>query len=85
MKQPESNENGRRTIRESEGDCMRLNLSDIGHWMGWCRRKQKSQIILDQDFMGITTTGEFTTDAKQAPERKIDTKEKHGQMALDIP
>jgi len=44
---------------------MRLNLSGIGHRAGRCRKKQRSQIVLDQDFMGITTTGEFTMDAKK--------------------
>jgi hypothetical protein len=44
---------------------MRLRFSDIGHWIGWCPKKQRTQIVLDQDFMGITTTGEFTMDAKK--------------------
>ncbi|ACL16462.1 hypothetical protein Mpal_1117 [Methanosphaerula palustris E1-9c] len=35
-----SYENGRRTIRESEGDCMRLNLSEIGHWTDWCQKNK---------------------------------------------
>ncbi|MFZ1127947.1 hypothetical protein [Methanoregula sp.] len=53
---------------------MRLKFSDIGHWIGWCPKKRRSQIVLEQDFMGITTTGGFTMD-EQAPDRKIDTRE----------
>ena len=44
---------------------MRLKFSEIGHWIGWCPKKHRSQIALDQDCMGITTTGEFTMDAKK--------------------
>ena len=54
---------------------MRLRFSEIGQRLGWCPKKQRSQIVLDQDFMGITTTGGFTMDEKQAPDRKIDTRE----------
>jgi len=54
---------------------MKLKFSDIGHRIGWCPKKRRSQIILDQDFMGVTTTGEFTMDAKQAPDKKINTRE----------
>ena len=53
---------------------MKLKFSDIGHGIGWCPKKRRSQIVPDHDFMGITTTGEFTMDA-QAPDRKIDTRE----------
>ena len=44
---------------------MRLRFSDIGHWIGWCPKKRRSQIVPDQDFVGITTTEEFTMDAKK--------------------
>jgi len=54
---------------------MRLRLSDISHWFGYCPRKRKSQIVPDQYLKGITTTGEFTMDAKQEPDRKINTSE----------
>jgi len=43
---------------------MRMRFSDIGHWMGWCPKKRRSQIVLDQDFMRITTGG-FTMDEKK--------------------
>jgi hypothetical protein len=42
-----------------------MRLSEISHWFGYCPRKRKSQIVPDQYFMGITTTGEFTMDAKK--------------------
>jgi len=44
---------------------MKLTFSDISHWFGYCPRKRKSQIVPDQYLKGITTTGEFTMDAKQ--------------------
>ena len=50
-----------------------MRPSDISHWFGYCPRKRKSQIVPDQYLMGITTTGEFTMDAKQVPDRKIGT------------
>ena len=52
---------------------MKPNLSDIGHRIGWCPKKQRSRVVLEQDFMGITTTGGFAMDAKQAPDRKTET------------
>jgi hypothetical protein len=44
---------------------MRLRFSDIGHWIGWCPKKRRWQIVLDQDFMGITAAGGITMDAKK--------------------
>jgi hypothetical protein len=60
---------------KSKGDCRRLIFSEICHWIGWCPRKGISQIFLNHDFVGIITTGGFTMDAKQAPDKKIDTRE----------
>jgi hypothetical protein len=54
---------------------MKLKFSDIGHWIGWCPKKRRSQTVLEQGLMGITTTGGFTMDAEQAPDRKIVTSE----------
>lgn len=54
---------------------MRLKFSNIGHWIGWCPKKRRSQMVLDQSLMGSTTTGGFTMDEKQAPDRKTGTKE----------
>ena len=34
---------------------MKLTFSEIGHRLGWCPKKRRSQIVLDQGFMGITT------------------------------
>ena len=44
---------------------MKLKFSEISHWIGWCPKKRRSQIVLDQDSMGITTTGGFTMDGKK--------------------
>ena len=44
---------------------MRMRLSEISHWFGYCPRKRKSQIVPDQYFMGITTTGGNTMDEKK--------------------
>ena len=44
---------------------MRLRFSEIGHWIGWCPKKRKSQIVPDQDFMGFKTIGGFMMDAKK--------------------
>ena len=48
-----------------------MRLSEIGHWLGYCPKKRRSQNIVDQNVRGITSTGEFTMDAKQAPDGKI--------------
>jgi len=42
-----------------------MRLSEIIHWFGYCPRKRKSQIVPDQYFMGITTTGGNTMDEKK--------------------
>jgi len=44
---------------------MKLTFSDISYWFGYCPRKRKSQIDLNQDNLKITTTGEFIMDGKK--------------------
>ena len=43
---------------------MRMRLYDIGHWFGWCPKKRRSQIVLDRNFMRITSGG-FAMDEKK--------------------
>jgi len=44
---------------------MSMRLSEIGHWLGYCPKKRRSQIAPDQYARGIATTGEVTMDAKK--------------------
>ncbi|MGP8046002.1 MAG: hypothetical protein ACLPF1_05810 [Methanoregula sp.] len=42
-----------------------MRFSEIGHRLGWCPKKRRSQVVWDHDFMGISIPGGFTMDEKK--------------------